>query len=306
MKRTNYFIPIVVGCMLATGCVSKKQFADLQTDYRQLQTENSDLSKSYQQAQVKLAENRANIKSLEERLAEAQQNNADLKASYASLQGSLDKSIQQGNINISKLVDEINASNRFIKQLVEAKDKSDSLNMVLTNNLTRSLTKDELQEVDIKVLKGVVYISLADNMLYKSGSYEINERAGETLSKIAKIITDYKDYDVLVEGNTDTDPISRPNIRNNWDLSTLRASSVVQELQNKYGVDPQRLTAAGRGEYNPIADNTTALGKQRNRRTQIIITPKLDQFMDLIEKAPETTESDSTATDIPVAPVPEE
>lgn len=306
MKRTNYLVPLVVGCILATGCVSKKQFADLQTNYRQLQAENSDLSKSYQQAQVTLAENRANIKSLEERLAEAQQNNADLKASYASLQGSLDKSIQQGNINISKLVDEINASNRFIKQLVEAKDKSDSLNMVLTNNLTRSLTKDELQEVDIKVLKGVVYISLADNMLYKSGSYEINERAGETLSKIAKIITDYKDYDVLVEGNTDTDPISRPNIRNNWDLSTLRASSVVQELQNKYGVDPQRLTAAGRGEYNPIADNTTALGKQRNRRTQIIITPKLDQFMDLIEKAPETSDSDSTATDIPVAPLPEE
>lgn len=276
----------------------------LQTSYRQLQTENSDLSKSYQQAQVTLAENRANIKSLEERLAEAQQNNADLKASYASLQGSLDKSIQQGNINISKLVDEINASNRFIKQLVEAKDKSDSLNMVLTNNLTRSLTKDELQEVDIKVLKGVVYISLADNMLYKSGSYEINERAGETLSKIAKIITDYKDYDVLVEGNTDTDPISRPNIRNNWDLSTLRASSVVQELQNKYGVDPQRLTAAGRGEYNPIADNTTALGKQRNRRTQIIITPKLDQFMDLIDQAPEAT--DSTAASIPEAPLPME
>lgn len=304
MKRTNYLVPIVVSCVLATGCVSKKQFAELQTDYRQLQTKNNDLSKSYQQAQVTLAENRANIKSLEERLAEAQQNNADLKASYASLQGSLDKSIQQGNINISKLVDEINASNRFIKQLVEAKDKSDSLNMVLTNNLTRSLTKDELQEVDIKVLKGVVYISLADNMLYKSGSYEINERAGETLSKIAKIITDYKDYDVLVEGNTDTDPISRPNIRNNWDLSTLRASSVVQELQNKYGVDPQRLTAAGRGEYNPIADNTTALGKQRNRRTQIIITPKLDQFMDLIDQAPEAT--DSATTSIPEAPLPME
>ena len=159
--------------------------------------------------------------------------------------------------------------------------------MVLTNNLTRSLSKEELKEVDVQVLKGVVYISLADNMLYKSGSYEINERAGETLSKIAKIIMDYKDYDVLIEGNTDTDPISRPNIRNNWDLSALRASSVVQALQNDYGVDPKRLTAAGRGEYNPIASNSTAVGKQRNRRTQIIITPKLDQFMDLIYQAPE-------------------
>lgn len=215
------------------------------------------------------------------------------KASYAALQGSLDKSIQQnsqGNVNISKLVDEINASNKFIKQLVEAKDKSDSLNMVLTNNLTRSLSREEMKDVDIQVLKGVVYISLADNMLYKSGSYEISERAGETLSKIAKIIMDYKEYEVLIEGNTDTDPISRPNIRNNWDLSTLRASSVVQALQNTYGVDPKRLTAAGRGEYNPVASNDTPEGKMRNRRTQIIITPKLDQFMELIDQAPEATE----------------
>ena len=165
--------------------------------------------------------------------------------------------------------------------------------MVLTNNLTRSLSRDELQEVDVKVLKGVVYISLADNMLYKSGSYEINDRADETLSKIAKIIKDYRDYDVLVEGNTDPVPISRPNIRNNWDLSCLRASSVVQALQTRYGVDPKRLSAAGRGEYNPIVSNDTELGKQRNRRTQIIITPKLDQFMDLIDKAPET---ETTAT----------
>lgn len=205
----------------------------------------------------------------------------------------MDKSIQQnsqGNVNISKLVDEINASNKFIKQLVEAKDKSDSLNMVLTNNLTRSLSREEMKDVDIQVLKGVVYISLADNMLYKSGSYEISERAGETLSKIAKIIMDYKEYEVLIEGNTDTDPISRPNIRNNWDLSTLRASSVVQALQNTYGVDPKRLTARGRGEYNPVASNDTPEGKMRNRRTQIIITPKLDQFMELIDQAPEATE----------------
>ena len=160
--------------------------------------------------------------------------------------------------------------------------------MVLTNNLTRSLSKEELKEVDVQVLKGVVYISLADNMLYRSGSYEINDRASETLSKIAKIIKDYKDYDVLIEGNTDDVPISRENIRNNWDLSCLRASSVVQALQNQYGVDPKRLTAGGRGEYNPLQPNTTELGKQRNRRTQIIITPKLDEFMELIGEAPET------------------
>lgn len=295
MKHSAIFMwPLLAGCLLLTSCVSKKQFAELKTDYGQLQTKNADLMKQYQDAQVKLAESRTTIKSLEDRLAEARKNNAELRASYAALQGSLDKSLQQnsqGNVNISKLVDEINASNRFIKQLVETKSKSDSLNLVLTTNLTRSLSRDELKEVDIQVLKGVVYISLADNMLYKSGSYEVNDRAGKTLSKIAKIITDYRDYDVLVEGNTDDVPISRPNIRNNWDLSTLRASSVVQILQKEYGVDPRRLTAAGRGEYNPIAGNDSAIGKQRNRRTQIIITPKLDQFMELIDKAPESAEN---------------
>lgn len=212
-----------------------------------------------------------------------------------SLHQSLDKSLNNAssnNVNISKLVDQINESNQYIRHLVEVKSKSDSLNMVLTNNLTRSLSKEELKEVDVQVLKGVVYISLADNMLYKSGSYEINDRAEETLSKIAKIIMDYKDYDVLIEGNTDNVPVNTDspqmkNIRNNWDLSALRASSVVQFLQDKYGVAPKRLTAGGRGEYNPVASNDTEVGKQRNRRTQIIITPKLDQFMDLIDKAPE-------------------
>jgi chemotaxis protein MotB len=170
---------------------------------------------------------------------------------------------------------------------VNAKNKSDSLNMVLTNNLTRSLSQQEMQDVDVQVLKGVVYISLSDNMLYKSGSYEISDKAGQTLTKIAKIIKDYNTYDVLIEGNTDNVPISQKNIRNNWDLSALRASSVVQALQNNYQVDPKRLTAGGRGEFNPIADNNTAAGKLKNRRTQIIITPKLDQFMDLIGKAPE-------------------
>ena len=206
------------------------------------------------------------------------------------MQQSLDKSLtnaSQNNISIEKLVDQINESNQYIRHLVEVKSKSDSLNMVLTNNLTRSLSKEELKEVDVQVLKGVVYISLADNMLYKSGSYEINSRASQTLSKIAKIIKDYKDYDVLIEGNTDNVPISKTNIRNNWDLSALRASSVVQALQNDYGVDPKRLTAGGRGEYNPIASNDTEVGKQRNRRTQIIITPKLNEFMDLIGQAPE-------------------
>lgn len=276
---------LLIAAAMATSCTSNKKFAELQTKY-------DTLAKDYHDSEVALAASRANASSLEALLAEARKNNDDLKRNYEAMQGSLNQSLlqnQQGSINISKLVDEINASNQYIKQLVQAKSKSDSLNMVLTNNLTRSLTRDELKEVDVKVLKGVVYISLADNMLFKSGSYEVNSRAMETLSKIAKIIKDYGDYDVLVEGNTDNVPISRTNIRNNWDLSALRASSVVQVLQNDFDVNPQRLSAAGRGEFNPISDNGSELGRQRNRRTEIIITPKLDQFLDLIDKAPETS-----------------
>lgn len=290
MKKILSFIGILGFTLAVSSCVSKKQFTDLQTNYTQLQTKHSALQEEYNGAKVKLAEYTSDSKSLAARLAEEQQRNKELKEAYAKLQGSYQSNVQQGNVNISKLVDEINASNKFIKQLVDAKTKSDSLNQVLTNKLTHSLSRTEANDVDVQVIKGVVYISLADNMLYKSGSYEIGERAGETLSKIAKIITDYKDYDVLVEGNTDNVPISQKNIRNNWDLSALRASSVVQALQTRYGVDPKRLTAAGRGEYNPVASNDSAVGKQRNRRTQIIITPKLDQFMDLIDQAPEQTE----------------
>lgn len=291
MKKILSFIGILGFTLAVSSCVSKKQFTDLQTNYTQLQTKHSALQEEYNGAKVKLAEYTSDSKSLAARLAEEQQRNKELKEAYAKLQGSYQSNVQQGNVNISKLVDEINASNKFIKQLVDAKTKSDSLNQVLTNKLTRSLSRTEANDVDVQVIKGVVYISLADNMLYKSGSYEIGERAGETLSKIAKIITDYKDYNVLVEGNTDNVPISQKNIRNNWDLSALRASSVVQALQTRYGVDPKRLTAAGRGEYNPVASNDSAVGKQRNRRTQIIITPKLDQFMDLIDQAPEQTEN---------------
>ncbi len=285
MKTVSVFV-LALG-LLATGCVSQKKYKELQGRYSNSQSKISELTAKNQECQSDLSSARSRVGSLEEQLASE-------RSSLASLQSALDKcltSAGQGNVNISKLVDEINASNKYIQHLVNLKNKSDSLNMVLTNNLTRSLSREELKDVDVQVLKGVVYISLSDNMLYKSGDYQISERAGETLSKIAKIITDYKDYEVLIEGNTDNVPISRPNIRNNWDLSTLRASSVVQALQNEYGVDPKRMTAGGRGEYNPVADNDTEAGRMKNRRTQIIITPKLDQFMDLIEQGPEEKKS---------------
>ena len=289
MKKRNVLtIAMFAGLLAFSSCASKKDLVNCQN-------ENRELTGNYQTAKEDLAASKARVAALEEQLNASKELLKQQKQDYAALQASLDKSLTNAgdnNVNISKLVDQINESNQYIRHLVEVKSKSDSLNMVLTNNLTRSLSKEEMKEVDVQVLKGVVYISLADNMLYKSGSYEINDRAAETLSKIAKIITDYKDYEVLIEGNTDTVPVNSSaatmkNIRNNWDLSCLRASSVVQALQNKYGVDPKRLTAGGRGEYNPVTTNSTEVGKQRNRRTQIIITPKLDQFMDLIDKAPE-------------------
>ena len=289
MKKRNVLtIAMFAGLLAFSSCASKKDLVNCQN-------ENRELTGNYQTAKEDLAASKARVAALEEQLNASKELLKQQKQDYAALQASLDKSLTNAgdnNVNISKLVDQINESNQYIRHLVEVKSKSDSLNMVLTNNLTRSLSKEEMKEVDVQVLKGVVYISLADNMLYKSGSYEIIDRAAETLSKIAKIITDYKDYEVLIEGNTDNVPVNASaatmkNIRNNWDLSCLRASSVVQALQNKYGVDPKRLTAGGRGEYNPVTTNSTEVGKQRNRRTQIIITPKLDQFMDLIDKAPE-------------------
>ena len=289
MKKRNVLtIAMFAGLLAFSSCASKKDLVNCQN-------ENRELTGNYQTAKEDLAASKARVAALEEQLNASKELLKQQKQDYAALQASLDKSLTNAgdnNVNISKLVDQINESNQYIRHLVEVKSKSDSLNMVLTNNLTRSLSKEEMKEVDVQVLKGVVYISLADNMLYTSGSYEINDRAAETLSKIAKIITDYKDYEVLIEGNTDNVPVNASaatmkNIRNNWDLSCLRASSVVQALQNKYGVDPKRLTAGGRGEYNPVTTNSTEVGKQRNRRTQIIITPKLDQFMDLIDKAPE-------------------
>ena len=281
MKNVGKLMLILSAILILASCVSRGRFRNLESDYNRLRTD-------FRENQFQLTKCNANVLTLEDRLAEARVN-------VANMQQLLNQSLAQGtqsNVNIAKLVDEINASNRFIQHLVQAKNRSDSLNLVMVTNLTRSLTREEAQDMDIQVLRGVVYISLADNMLYDSGSFEIRREAGEILSKIARIVVDYSDYSVLVEGNTDDVPISRPNIRNNWDLSTLRGSSVVQALQNNYGIDPRRLTAAGRGEYNPVASNATPEGRARNRRTQIILTPELNQFMELIEQAPPQTSLD--------------
>ncbi len=280
--RKSTILMLSAAMVLTSSCVSKKELVACQTESKTLQ-------ENLQNSREELASSKARVAALEEQVKGQQQALKSSTNRYDELKKTLDQSLtnaNQNNISIEKLVDQINESNQYIRHLVNLKNTNDSLNMVLQNNLLQSLSADERKETDVKVLKGVVYISLADNMLYESGAYEINARGEQTLSKIAKIINDYKDYEVLIEGNTDNVPIKRENIRNNWDLSCLRASSVVQTLQNKYGVDPKRLTAGGRGEYNPLVANDTEVGKQRNRRTQIIITPKLDEFMELIGQAP--------------------
>ena len=278
MKFTILPVAVIAASTLFS-CVSQKKYDELQNKFNSAYSEN-------QGCQTELAVAKAKLANFESNQGQYENTVQSERNQIKQLQEQLKNCINGGTKNVSELVKEINESNKYIKHLVNAKSKSDSLNMVLTNNLTRSLSSEETKDVDVKVLKGVVYISLADNMLYKSGSYEISPAAGETLSKIAKIINDYRDYDVLIEGNTDNVPISKPNIRNNWDLSALRASSVVQALQNQYGVDPKRMTAGGRGEFNPLTTHATPDGKSKNRRTQIIILPKLDQFMDLIGQAP--------------------
>lgn len=275
---------ILLVVAISQGCVSNKKYAELQSSYNKSLDTNRSLKQSWQVTQQELAGSRVRVQSLQDQITSA-------NANAAALQDALNKCLagtNQGNVNISKLADQINTANQYIRHLVDLKNKSDSLNQILTINLTRSLSTDELKDVDVKVLKGVVYISLSDNMLYRSGSYQISDKAGATLSKIARIINDYSDYNVLIEGNTDNVPILQTNIRNNWDLSALRGSSVVQALQNSYHVDPKRLTAGGRGEYHSVADNNTDYGKSLNRRTEIIITPNLDQFMELIGKTPLT------------------
>lgn len=282
LTMMNKVLILLLSGLFLTGCVTKKQYDELQAEfesvYKAQQTCAADLSK----CDSEVASLRAQIEGLKNL-------SSSDKESVKALQNALDQCLnaqKSGSVNITKLIEQIDASNKYIKQLINSKNKSDSLSQVLTNNLTKSLTRDEMKDVNVQVQKAVVFVSLSDKMLYQSGSYEITREADDVLGKIAKIIKDYPTYDVMVEGNTDNIPISKTNIRNNWDLSALRASSVVQALQTKHGVDPKRMTAGGRGEYNVVASNATAEGRVQNRRTEIIILPNLDQFMELIGQAP--------------------
>lgn len=269
-------LAVAVVAISLTSCVSKKQYDALNLNYKQC-IENA-------------GERQRQIQDLQSANAGLTSENNLLKDQNNALKSSLDACLSntgKSSANIDKLIGEINASNDYIKKLISSNAKNDSLNLALSNKLKRSLDNVTDQDVQVKVLKGVVMISLSDKMLYKSGDYDILPAAQEVLGKVAKVINDYDKYSVLIEGNTDNVALSSANLpKDNWDLSALRATSVAKVLQSKFGVDPARITAGGRSEYNPKTTNMSVSGRAENRRTEIIIMPKLDEFMKLMDIAP--------------------
>jgi chemotaxis protein MotB len=274
--KTKQLILGVLMVSFLSACVSKKEYSKLQSQSDEFEKELMERDKEYGELAV-LADG------LRDNIALAQKQNDALQKSLAACL----ENTTQGSANITKLLDEIDKSNAYIKKLVDSKFKNDSLNLYISNSLKRSLDDIDDKDVDVKVLKGVVFISLSDALLYKTGSYEVQPSAELVLAKLAKIINDYEDYDVLVEGHTDNVPYTGSGlIKDNWDLSAMRATSVVKVLQDKFDVDPARMTAGGRSEYNPKTSNETVEGKAANRRTVIVVMPKLDQFLNLMNQAP--------------------
>ena len=279
--------------LLFTACVSKKQYEDLQNQFK-LETLNG----------VKAAED---IGRLARQLSSCEQDRARLEASLDGRQdqikqlqdqvkdaqvqrdrvveqvGDLTVLSQSANENITATLSQLEGKDKYIRLLQAAKSKSDSLNLALAVNLKSVLTKGiQDDDIEVRVDKTVVFVNLSDKMLYQSGSYTITSRASEVLSKIAQIVQSRPDLEIMVEGYTDSVPISSDCVKDNWDLSVLRATAVARALQINHGVDPNRLIAAGRGQYNALANNNTEEGRSTNRRTRIIILPKIDQFYDLL------------------------
>ncbi|MFT7606429.1 MAG: chemotaxis protein MotB [Saprospiraceae bacterium] len=282
------------------SCVSKKQFATLQTD---LNVANKDLGtcgESLNEYMSKLTtceqekerlKGEIRTKDSSTKLREEQID--DLKGQITDLKSQRDKQVtqvgdltvlsQSANENIKETLSQLAQKDKYIHLIQAAKTKADSINLALAVNLKGVLSEGiDDQDVEVKVDKTVVFINLSDKMLYQSGSANLTSKANEVLGKIAKIIESRPDFEVMVEGYTDNVPISNSCVTDNWDLSVKRATSVVRVLQNTHNIDPNRLIAAGRGQYNTLAGNDTAEGRSTNRRTRIIILPKIDQFYDLL------------------------
>lgn len=229
---------------------------------------------------VKLLEDQ--VVQLEEQLDHIQNSNTSLLdrlADMSVINQSEAKSIQSS-------LESLNRQNEFIQVLTEKIHEKDSVNFALVNNLKRSLLDIDDEDIQIEVRGSAVYVSIADDLLFESGSDRISRKANVILQKVASVINDHDQVNALIEGHTDDVPINTVKFKDNWDLSALRATAVTRILQYEYGVNPERLTAAGKSSYNPRADNNSVEGRSSNRRTEIILTPKMDQFFELLE-APE-------------------
>ena len=301
-SKAKFFI-FLISCASLTSCVSKKEYLKVQTE---LKTANDQLGKCGESLsdylkRISACEQeketlKGEIKTAQANTQSREQQIQDLKDQIGDIRKQRDKTVEQvgdltvlsqsANNNIKTTLDQLEGKDKYIKFLQAAKSKADSINLALAVNL-KSVLKDGLDDtdVDIKVDKTVVFINLSDKMLYQTGSANITPKANDVLGKIAKIIESRPDLEVMVEGYTDNQAIKTACLEDNWDLSVKRATSVVRVLQKNFKIDPNRLIAAGRGEYNTLADNSTADGRATNRRTRIIIMPKLNQFYDLLNPA---------------------
>jgi len=298
MKIKSLLSFILIITFLWSGCVSKKKFMALDADYSSIESQLSDCKSTLLESQKKVQVVNRDLKE-ENKISENIKETKDeiiseLRGQIKDLKKQRDKQFtqvddltvlsQSASDNINQTIKQLEKKDGYIKHLLAARTKADSLNLALSINLKNVLSKGiEDEDVEIKVDKTVVYINLSDKMLYQSGSYRLTKKANNVLAKIAKIIKSKPELDLMVEGYTDNMPIKNSCITDNWDLSVKRASSVVRALQTDFGVDPNKLIAAGRGEYNALADNATAEGRSINRRTRIILLPKLDQFYDLLK-----------------------
>jgi chemotaxis protein MotB len=285
MKR---ILIVIAAVTMLASCNSKKRLAEIKT----LQEARDKAVASLNDCDQRTADLRTQLTAKDTDLQSRAKQTTDLQAQIDYLKKTntnlldrmSDLSIvsKSGAESIKKSLETLNEQTKYTNNLNASIQRKDSLNLALVMSLKRSLDDINDQDVQVEVKKGVVYVSLSDKMLFKSGSYEVLPAAETVLEKVAKVVNDHKDLDILVEGHTDAVPISTSSIKDNWDLSALRATSVVRTMQNKFGVAPGRLTAGGRSEFAPKDDNTTASGRQQNRRTEIIITPKMDQFFNLL------------------------
>ncbi|NUO01290.1 MAG: OmpA family protein [Saprospiraceae bacterium] len=297
----NAKIYLLLFVTLSLGsCVSKKQFMLKQTeldaanaDIAKLGVELSDKINRLRACEEEQASLRNDAKNAQSNLQLREEQIKDLREQIADIRSQRDKQLTQvddlttlsksASDNIKETLSQLEKKDKYIQLLQAAKTRADSINLALSVNLKGVLSQGiEDKDVEVKVDKTVVFINLSDKMLFQTGSANITPKASDVLGKIAKIIESRPGLEVMVEGYTDNQPISRQCFEDNWDLSTKRATAVVRVLQKNYKVDPNRLIAAGRGEYNTLASNATADGRATNRRTRIIIMPKLDQFYDLL------------------------